>query len=295
MEMQKGDQFISMDIHKGYRHFRLHPSMRDWFVFRYAGKYYQCVALPFGWGRSPPWFKMLMAILVGELRGLGYRTLAYLDDFLLAPSSPGVVSTKAHCAAAAARVDNLMKSLGLTRHPSKGVWTGSTVIEHLGVKIDSVEMKFFIAERKVQKVMELSKDLLRDVRAGRRWVPAKKLTHFCGVCVSLTLDMPWTRIYTPSLYLDMAAGRSRDARGRVRLSHQSIRDLRKWRDLSRQELSGRLVLPPPPQAAVHSDAADMGYGCTLRFDNIEQGIDGQRHAQGIWDWRDRAHCISYRE
>ena len=93
----------------------------------------------------------------------------------------------------------------------------------------------------------------------------------------------------------MAAGRSRDARGRVRLSHQSIRDLRKWRDLSRQELSGRLVVPPPPQAAIHSDAADMGYGGTLRFDNLEQGIDGQWHAQGIWDWRDRAHSISYRE
>ena len=45
--------------------------------------------------------------------------------------------------------------LGLTRHPSKGVWTGKTVIEHLGVQIDSVEMKFFIAERKVQKVMQL--------------------------------------------------------------------------------------------------------------------------------------------
>ena len=38
MEMQKGDHFISMDIHKGYRHFPLHPSMRNWFVFCYAGK-----------------------------------------------------------------------------------------------------------------------------------------------------------------------------------------------------------------------------------------------------------------
>ena len=163
MEMQKGDHLISMDKDKGCRQCWLHPSMRDLFVFRNAGKYYQCVALPFGWARSPLWFTMLMAIFVGELRRLGYRTLAYLDDFLLASSSPGVVSTNAHCAAAAARVENLMKSLGLIRHPSKGVWTGTTVIEHLGVKIDSVEMKFFIAERKVQKFMHLSKDLLRDV------------------------------------------------------------------------------------------------------------------------------------
>ena len=34
---------------------------------------------------------------------------------------------------------------------------------------------------------------------------------------------------------------------------------------------------------------------TLRFDNLEQRIEEQWHAQGIWDWRDRAHSISYRE
>ena len=51
----------------------------------------------------------------------------------------------------------------------------------------------------------------------------------------------------------------------------------------------------PPQAAIHSDAADMGYGATIRFDNLQHGIDGQWHAKGIWDWRDHAHSISYRE
>ena len=55
------------------------------------------------------------------------------------------------------------------------------------------------------------------------------------------------------------------------------------------------MVPPPLQPSIHSNAADMGYGGTLRFNNLEQGIDGQWHAQSIWDWRDRAHSISYRE
>ena len=261
MEMQEGDHFISMDIHRGYQHFRLHRGMRDWFVFRSTGKYYQCVALPFSRRRSPLWFTMLMAIFVEELRRWVYRTRAYLDDFLLALSLPGMVNKKVHCAAAAVRVNNVMKRVGLTIHPSKGVLTGATEIVHLGVKIDSLEMKFFIAERKDQRVMQLSKDLLRDVRAGRRWVPAKKLTHFCGVCVSHTLAMPWALFYTRSLYWDMAAGRIRNARGRVRLSHQSIRALCKWRDLSRQELSGLLVLPlhPKPLSTPTPRTWDMGH------------------------------------
>ena len=33
-DIQKGDNFLSMDVEKGYRHLRLHPDMRDWFIFR---------------------------------------------------------------------------------------------------------------------------------------------------------------------------------------------------------------------------------------------------------------------
>ena len=58
---------------------------------------------------------MLMAIFVGELRRLGYRTLVYLDEFLLGPSSRGVVRTTSHCAAAAARADKLMKSVSVSQ------------------------------------------------------------------------------------------------------------------------------------------------------------------------------------
>lgn len=29
-----GDHLFSMDVSQGYRHMRLHPQMRDWFMFR---------------------------------------------------------------------------------------------------------------------------------------------------------------------------------------------------------------------------------------------------------------------
>lgn len=80
--IQPGDHFLSFDIRKGYRHFRLAPAMRNWFIFHYYGKFYQCVALPFGWGRSTLWFTQFMAVFVKEVRRLGMRVLAYLDDFL---------------------------------------------------------------------------------------------------------------------------------------------------------------------------------------------------------------------
>lgn len=225
MSAQQGDHFLSFDITNGYRHLRLAPAMRDWFIFRYNGQYYQCVALPFGWGRSPVWFTQLLVPFVRRLRELGYRVLAYLDDFLVAPSRYGVAASLKDCAAAREEIAGLMKRLGLSRHPMKGEWTGARVIEHLGVVVDSVQIKFFVAPRKVSKVKELSGKILREVRNGRRWVSKKSLAHFCGVCVSLTLAMPWARFYTRLLYRDMSETRPVDNRARCCLSHQSIRDL----------------------------------------------------------------------
>ena len=188
-----------------------------------------------------------------------------------------------------------MSQLGLTRHPSKGEWVGSTSIEHLGVHIDSVQMKFFVAPRKAAKVRQLAAQLLRSVRHGKRWVTKRQLTHFCGLCVSLTLAMPWARFYTRPLYWDMSSGRRLDHRGRVRLSHQSIRDLLTWKGLSRRELLRRSMRPFVPTASMHTDGADVGFGGTLNTQDLTAGIDGQWQAQGVWTWEDRAESISYRE
>ena len=97
MSVQPEDHMLSFDIEKRFRHLRLHPAMRDWFIFRYDGKYYQCVALPFGWGRSPLWFTRLMAPFVAEMRSYGYRVLPYMDDFPLIPTPYGVKSGPADC------------------------------------------------------------------------------------------------------------------------------------------------------------------------------------------------------
>lgn len=207
VELQRGDHFISMGMYKGCRHFRLAPAMRDWFIFRYAGRYYQCIALPFVWGRSPLWFTQLMVPFVRAIRSLNFRVLAYLDDFLISSSRFGVVSSQRDCAEAAKLIDVLLHQLGLERHPTKGCWTRTTQIEHLGVHIDSVSMRFLVAPRKLEKVRSLATKLLREVRFGKRWVSHGALAHFCGVCVSLTLAMPWARFYTRSLYWDMAACR----------------------------------------------------------------------------------------
>ena len=93
-QLQGGYTLMSWDIKSGYRHFYLHPRMREFFIFRYDGLFYRCIALPFRRGQSVIWFTKLLRPLVQHLREvLGYRVLPYTDDFACAPSLLGRPST----------------------------------------------------------------------------------------------------------------------------------------------------------------------------------------------------------
>jgi hypothetical protein len=118
-ELGREERMLSFDIEAGYRHFRLAPQMRDWFVFAYDGRFYRCIALPFGWGRIPMWFTHLMVPLITRLRQ-SYRVLAYLDDFLICPAKAGRIASVRDCRRATQTIDKLLPSLGLARHPKKG-------------------------------------------------------------------------------------------------------------------------------------------------------------------------------
>lgn len=212
VELQKGDTLMSWDIKSGYRHFYLHPDVRDFFVFRYGGRYFRCIALPFGWGRSVLWFPKLLRPLVQYLREkLGYRVLPYIDDFVAAPCPHGRPSRPADCKRARRRLTGLFGRLGIVRHPQKGCWEGSQKLDHLGVQIDTVAMKVFVSEKKVEKVRSLAKKIMLLAQKNRRLVSLELLRHFCGVCVSLTLALPLARFYTRSIYFDMSLAERKSA------------------------------------------------------------------------------------
>lgn len=317
LELEQSDYLISFDIKSGYRHFYLHPSMRDYFLFHYCGRYYRCVALPFGWGRSPLWFTKLTRPLVQYMREkCGYRVLPYIDDFLVAGSPPGRPATEQDCRRARERLTKLFASLGITRHPTKGCWKGGRQIDHLGMHVDTETMRVYVSDSKVKKVQSLASKIILRAQRNRRLVPAELLRHFCGVCVSLTLAVPLARFYTRNLYFDITGAEREFARdlaankepsewggiqaatshrgycGRVRLSRQSLRDLRFWRGLTRGE--GRNLHPVAPDLTMHSDAANVGYGGALGSNTLA-GSQGSWVAQGFWTARDRAESINLRE
>eukprot|EP00173_Palmaria_palmata_P001790 Plantae.Rhodophyta-Palmaria_palmata.ctg20414.p1 GENE.Plantae.Rhodophyta-Palmaria_palmata.ctg20414~~Plantae.Rhodophyta-Palmaria_palmata.ctg20414.p1 ORF type:complete len:193 (-),score=23.34 Plantae.Rhodophyta-Palmaria_palmata.ctg20414:27-605(-) len=125
-QVEKGERFISFDVKAGYHHFLLHESIRNYFLFHFQGRYFRCIALPFAWCRAAFWFFNLMKPFVGKIRKWDYRVLEYIDDFLVAPSI-GRPAKREDCVEASAKIEALMRVLGIGRHANKGGWDeGST-------------------------------------------------------------------------------------------------------------------------------------------------------------------------
>jgi hypothetical protein len=88
-------------------------------------------------------------------------------------------------------------------------------------------------------------------------------------------------------------GSSRNV-ARCRLSDQSHRDLKAWKQLAKEIGDGRPIRPLATDRIMPTDAADVGYGGTLDF-NGSPGDPGKWSDRGIWTWQDRAEGISVRE
>lgn len=162
---------FSFDIESGYHHFYLDPDMRDCFLFHYQGRYFRYISLPFGWGRSAMWFTKCLRPLVGYLReSFNYRVLAYIDDFLKAPSPPGRPATVSDVHRALSTVSRLLHVLDLRRNQEKGQWRASQQIEHLGFLIDSCALKVFIADRKIYRVRKMARYILLRAQRNSRVV-----------------------------------------------------------------------------------------------------------------------------
>lgn len=107
------------------------------------------------------------------------------------PSSFRVVDGPKEFKDARIRIGTLLKSLRPRRHPTKGDWESSKMVDHLVVRVETENMRLLIKKRKVVKVQDLEKRLLTEVKHERKYVTRKSFIHFCGMCVSIMITKHW--------------------------------------------------------------------------------------------------------
>lgn len=179
--------------------------MRDFVsFFRYGGSYYRCIPLQFRWGRSALWFVKMLRPLVKNMRDkMKYPVLPYLDDLLTAPTAAGTMERGRDLQTDGKRLGDLIERQEIERHPEKGSWDGARKFDHLGVHVDTEAMRVFVTVAKVERLRRLARNMVLMVQRNLRLVPLELVRHFCGMCVSLVLELTLKGFYNRSLYFDM--------------------------------------------------------------------------------------------
>ena len=271
-----GGFMISFDLESGYHHIGIHQSDRRYLGFELAGRFFHCAALPFGLASAPRVFTKVMRAMVAHWRGRGVRCLPYLDDFLFC------FADRATAEKAAGEIEATLLRLGLSRNTAKGQWVPTQTIDHLGVRIDSVAMRFLATPEREARIREFSGELLHLASRRARMVPKTMLAKFAGLAISTSLAVPLARMFTRTLYDAMAAART----AKARLSSAALTDLRWWHASDWND--GAPILLPAPELTIATDASDTGWGaCVVEVAGL--------NARGFFSAAQRATTIMERE
>ncbi|KAK3284632.1 hypothetical protein CYMTET_7732 [Cymbomonas tetramitiformis] len=249
------DWCVSFDLQDGYHVAGIDPAFQEYMQFDVRGELFQRAG---GCGR--------------EEHQQGARVLPYMDDFLL------LLSNRIEALRARELTSRVLVRLGLSRNEKKGQWEPTQLVEHLGLEVDLKAGQFRVTPARLQKIHLQSKALLSEALRQRRWLPARKLAAFTGLCQSVYLAVPPSRLYLRELHFVLSTRRGWGAK--VKLTRQAWIDIEWWLRLPAQSRwNGRKIWRSPTRAKVHTDASLFAWGGVLNLKHAARGFwsDELRH------------------
>lgn len=273
--ISQGDSMISIDLKDAYFSVPIFSPHRKYLRFMWKGQRYEFTCLPFGYSLAPRVFTKICKPFVSHLRLNGFRIVIFLDDILLAASS------YEECLNQLATLRSLIENLGFVINNEKSQLEPVTQISFLGFVIDSVVMKIFLPEVKVQKIVLACSKLISEPKPTVRQV-----AHVTGLLVSSFPAMNYLRLYYRSIELckSQALSKNNDFEELILLSPQALLDL-EWVIKNISKVNGVYFGPRPIDTVIECDASLAGWGAYSH---------GQP-AQGRWSKLESSHHINYLE
>ena len=154
----------SVDLKDAYYSVPIIQEHQKYLKFLWQGQLYKFVCFPNGLAFCPCKFTKLLKPVTAFLRQLGYLSVSHVDDSYLQGDDYN------NCAKNVLETIRLFDSLGFTIHPSKSSLIPTQKVIILGFVIDSVEMKVYPREEKIEKIKNACKELLQNCRPTIRQV-----------------------------------------------------------------------------------------------------------------------------
>lgn len=214
----KGSFMTKCDDESGYDHVLLSSNSQTYVGFEFGGFWFVCATLFFGWKISPYIYHAIGFAASGYLRAQGVPCSLYIDDRL---NGEIFTSTRPWSVLPAYRqpeyrfkaalvaifcVLSVLVDLGYTIGLSKSVLFPTTVVEYLGLLVDSTKQSFLVPKRKIVSWAALREQIL----ACKKYVNIKTLQRFQGKCTSFSLAVPpaklFIRVMSSAIAHDSASG-----------------------------------------------------------------------------------------
>jgi hypothetical protein len=263
--VEQGDQLLTTDIAKAYYCLPMHPDAQSYLGWAWKGKYYMPTCLVFGLAPAPRIFTKIMRPMMAFFRSLGVRVLGMIDDYLWADKPDGILGLRD-------AVRLVLPQLGWSFN-EKCEWTPADEALMLGMLVNAKEFEVRAPEKKVKATLADIKALLRKARGENLWpVLIKEVQQVTGRLMSMALAYQNVRVFTRSLYIDIARALEEDEGRMVRgerksyrltagLSLGSVEELEFWEQRLRTH-NGQTITSREMQVQVNvwSDASDVGWG-----------------------------------
>ena len=245
--------FASIDLRDAYYSVPIGKTYRKLLRFTWRDKLFEFSCMPMGLASAPRIFTKLMKPVFGNLRSLGFTSVAYIDDSLL------IGKSYEECFDNIKATLELLQSLGFSINFEKSVLTPTKEIKFLGFILNSNQMMVSLPLDKVTKIKEIGSHLLKH-----QTCTIQMLASFIGLLVSSFNAVNYGPLHYRFLERDKSHA-LRCNRGNydslMKLSSEAIDDIQWWID--NIDSTFRKINREEPSVIMSTDASSEGWGAVL--------------------------------
>ena len=252
----------SVDLRDAYYSVPIAQEHQKYLKFLWRGQLYKFVCFPNGLAFCPRKFTKLLKPVTAFLRQLGYLSVSHIDDSYLQGDDYN------DCAKNVLETIRLFDSLRFTIRPSKSSLIPTQKLIILGFVIDSVEMKVYPTEEKIEKIKNACKELLQNSRPTIRQVAS-----VLGFLISIFPAALFGPLHFRELDMDKTEAlklRKGDFDKHMSLSKKACLELNWWIDSA--DTLYKPICNTLPEITLFTDASNQGWGAVLN----KCRIGGQR-------------------
>ncbi|KAK3266316.1 hypothetical protein CYMTET_25054 [Cymbomonas tetramitiformis] len=206
------DWCFSFDLQDGYHLVGIDKDFQEYMQFDSAEDHREVRKLRNGSKAYKRWAACTRLEDAGEKS----TSLPYMDDFLV------LTSSKVEALRARELASRVLTRLGIGRNEKKGQWEPTQLVEHLGLEVDLAAGQFRVTLARLHKIHGQVRALLSEASRQRRWLPARWLAGFTGLCQSVCA-VPPARLYLRELYFVLSIKRGWGSK--VKLTRQGRTDV----------------------------------------------------------------------